>query len=294
MSNTELINAYFGNEMTDAEKQHFEARLNNDPELKSEFNFHKEIVEAIKETRRAELKAMLDKVPVGGGSSGGAATLGKVMSTLVVAGLIGAGIYYLWPVEEEAVERKENISMVEPTEEKVVEITEAEVKEEESPVVEKEEEAIETVEKPQPDIETTAKEEEEVAEVTPVKPEINKPDVAPTFETTEEGDSLEAPGSNLVSSSYDDHTALDVEIDNTNRNFSFHYQFKSGKLFLYGSFDKGLYEILEINSRGEKTLFLYYKDKFYPLNRNQIKIVPLEPVKESTLIEKLRKARVEG
>ncbi|ELR68059.1 hypothetical protein C900_01195 [Fulvivirga imtechensis AK7] len=279
--------------MTDSERLDFEARLKNDPELKSEFNFQKEIVDAIKDTRRAELKAMLDKVPVGG-SSGGSTSLGKVMSTLVIAGLIGAGIYYLWPVEEEQIEPTENITMVEPAEEPAEEATETEVTEEETPIIEKEGGATKTVEKPRPDIKSTKDEKDEVAEITPARPEINKPNVAPTFETAEDADSLEAPGSNLASTGYGDHAALDVEIDNTNRNFSFHYQFKSGKLFLYGSFDKGLYEILEINSRGEKTLFLYYKDKFYPLNRNQVKIVPLDPVKEPTLMEKLRKARVDG
>ena len=104
MSNTDLINAYFGNEMTDVERQDFEARLQNDPELKSEYNFQKEIVDAIKEARRADLKSMLDKVPVSGGSTGANVSVGKVVSAVVVTGLVGLGIYYMWPEESTPVE----------------------------------------------------------------------------------------------------------------------------------------------------------------------------------------------
>lgn len=297
MSNTDQINAYFGNEMTDAERLEFEARLQSDPELKSEFNFHKEIVDALKDARKAELKAMLDKVPVGGGGSASTSSVGKVLTAVVVAGLIGAGIYYLWPIEQ-PVEETENITLAEPAEEPAAE-EEKEVEETEPAVIseneaEKESGTVEesTVVKPE---EKPTEEPANTADVTPVRPEIHKPDVAPAFETAEDpADSLEAPGNTLGSATYSDHAALDVEIDNTSRNFTFHYQFKSGKLFLYGSFDKGLYEILEINSKGEKTLFLYYKDKFYPLNKNQVKIVPLDAVKESSLIEKLKTARADG
>lgn len=292
MSNTDLINAYFGNEMSDMERQEFEARLQNDPELKREFNFEKEIVDAIKEARRVELKSMLDKVPVGGGASS-TVTTGKVLTALAVTVLVGLGIYLVWPEDQQPVEQKQ-ITLTEPAEDAEI-VIEPEVEETE-PVKEevKEETTPETTTEPQPE-EVITEEKAVTSEPVTVKPEINRPDIAPTFETSEEmTDSLEAPGSNMASSNYEDHASLDVEIDNTNKNFSFHYQFKSGKLFLYGSFDKGLYEILEINSRGEKTLFLYYKDKFYPLNTNQVKIVPLDPVKDSSLIEKLKKARVEG
>lgn len=294
MSNTDLINAYFGNEMTDVERQEFETRLQNDPELKREFNFEKEIVDAIKEARRVELKSMLDKVPVSGGS-GSTVTTGKVFTALAVTVLVGLGIYLVWPEDQQPVEQNQ-ITMTEPSENTEAEAVEETEVEETEPVKEKAEKetTTEITTEPQPE-EVITEEKAVTPEPVIVKPEINTPDIAPNFETSEEmTDSLEAPGSNMASGNYEDHASLDVEIDNTNKNFSFHYQFKSGKLFLYGSFDKGLYEILEINSRGEKTLFLYYKDKFYPLNTNQVKIVPLDPVKDSSLIEKLKKARVEG
>ncbi|UII30507.1 hypothetical protein LVD17_19635 [Fulvivirga ulvae] len=294
MSNLELIDAYFGNELTEAEMQAFEKRLQQEPELTKEFEFQKDIVDAIKTERAAELKAMLDKVPVGGGTSG-TFTMGKILSTAAVVGMAVLGIYYFWPAEEAPVETtpKTDVTTTPAEDNQPEEIKPA--IEEEEPLVAKNKE-----EHKKPTQHATEKVIEGEAETdkkspTIAKPEINKPDPVPTFDTQDDlNDSLEAPGGNLITKPDEDHSTLDVEIDNTHKNFSFHYQFKSGKLYLYGSFDKGLYEILEINSKAGKTLFLYYKDKFYPLRTNQFKIVPLEPVKESTLIEKLEKAREEG
>ncbi|MBL6445930.1 hypothetical protein JMN32_06400 [Fulvivirga sp. 29W222] len=293
MSNLELIDAYFGNEMTAAEKQAFEKRLQQEPELNKEFEFQRDIVDALKKERAAELKAMLDKVPVGGGTG---STIGKILSSAAVIGMVALGIYYFWPEENIAIETtpKTDVTVTNPIEDTQAQESET-TDEEEKPLIA--ENKKETVAKTNQTSEKVVKDETESStdNSTVTKPEINKPDPVPTFDTQEDlNDSLEAPGGNLITKSDEDYTTLDVEIDNTHKNFSFHYKFKSGKLHLYGSFDKGLYEILEINSKGSKTLFLYYKGKFYPLRTNQVKIVPLEPVKESSLVEKLEKAREEG
>lgn len=295
MSNLELIDAYFGNEMTEAEMQAFEKRLQQEPELNKEFEFQRDIVDAIKKERAAELKAMLDKVPVGGGTTG-TFTMGKIVSTAAIVGIVALGVYYFWPAEETPVETKPEteVTTITPAQDNQTGKVGPAIEEEEPLIAENKEEEEKAVGKASEKV-VEEKPEETSKNPTVTEPEINKPEPVPTFDTQEDlNDSLEAPGGNLVTKPDEDHTTLDVEIDNTHKNFSFHYQFKSGKLYLYGSFDKGLYEILEINSKEGKTLFLYYKDKFYPLRTNQLKIVPLEPVKESTLVEKLEKAREEG
>ncbi|MGC4020523.1 MAG: hypothetical protein QM734_00550 [Cyclobacteriaceae bacterium] len=38
---------------------------------------------------------------------------------------------------------------------------------------------------------------------------------------------------------------IEVEINYSNSAYTFHYQFSDGKLILYGTFDKSLYEIIE-------------------------------------------------
>lgn len=295
MSNTDLINAYFRDEMTAVEKQNFEENLEKDAELKREFDFQKDIIEAVKQSRRAQLKAMLDKVPVGGstvgGSTGGSTALGKAALVVAVTGLIGLGAYYLWPDNMDNMPASKNeTTIVAPAEDENNTAASPDKKEEE-PVLPKNElkrnKAAET-----PRTETPIAEQPAAGDKKTVTPEINKPDMAPAFETQEEvTDSLKAPGSNLSSKSYNNHASLDVEIISDNKKLNFHYQFKSGKLHLYGSFDQGLYEILEINDSHSSTLFLYYKGEFYHLKTDEVKVTPLEAVKKQSLIDRLEATR---
>ncbi len=80
---------------------------------------------------------------------------------------------------------------------------------------------------------------------------------------------------------------VDVQIDSSNKKYNFHYQFESGKLMLFGSFDKSLYEVIEINGE-QHSLFLFYKDQFYLLNEREKTIVRLSPIQDAALIAKLK------
>jgi len=282
MSNEEKISAYLEGEMSEADKLQFEAAINNDAELQREVNLQQDIIDGIKEARRLEIKAMLDKVPVGGSTIGGSLTLGKVVSGIAIVGMVALGVYYLAP-------QKETISTnpTAKTEETLKEEPATPVVEEENTTQPQQQLAKEEVvpQKQEAKKQPTSNTEE----ITPVanKPvEINKPSEAPMFETGN-SDSLEAPTNEIVSKVENDVTSLDVEIDNTRKKYSFHYQFNHGKLFLYGEFDKGLYEILEFKTTTNKMLFLYYKDEFYPLDKQQNKITALKPVKEPSLLKKL-------
>lgn len=59
---------------------------------------------------------------------------------------------------------------------------------------------------------------------------------------------------------------------------------------LFGTFDKGLYEILEINS-DTHSVFMFYKDNYYLLDEKQAKITLLEPIKDKALVAKLKEYR---
>jgi hypothetical protein len=61
-------------------------------------------------------------------------------------------------------------------------------------------------------------------------------------------------------------------------------------LILYGKFDNGLYEIIEVNGSAH-SMFLYYKDYFYLLDEKQIAITPLAPINDLQLIKKLKEYR---
>ena len=62
MKHIDKVAAYFDNELSEAEKQDFLKELEANPELKSEFEFQQQVVEGIQAARKAELKAMLDKL----------------------------------------------------------------------------------------------------------------------------------------------------------------------------------------------------------------------------------------
>lgn len=286
MSNIEKISAYLENEMSVEERHEFEQAVANDPELKSELDLQKDIIEGIKNERISELKAIMNNVPVGGSLGvGGTITFGKLASGIAILGLITLGAYYYFGSETDEFMPPKAIESIELAEDHEGDIDEDQattaIESEDSETTEQSDNTLATAE---PSKKTSASSTDNKV----TEPEINRPSAAPLFETSE-SDSLEAPTNEIVDNIERNLTSLDVEIDNTKKKYSFHYQFNGGKLFLYGDFDKELYEILEFKSKYDKTLFLYYEGKFYPLNKKQVKIIELKPVKERSLIEKLEK-----
>jgi hypothetical protein len=89
------------------------------------------------------------------------------------------------------------------------------------------------------------------------------------------------------------HTSpsIAVEIDTKNKKYDFHYQFKDGKLFLYGPFENDLYEILEFFSDDKRTMFLFYQENFYLLKDDNEKLKPLGAIQDPSLIKKLKDYR---
>ncbi|MEM1405229.1 MAG: hypothetical protein AAGG59_00530 [Bacteroidota bacterium] len=286
MDNLELIDAYLRDDMDSSQKSSFEKKLASDPNLKGQFEFQSKVVAGIKEARKLELKAMLDQVVVGGVQS---ISLGKIAVTLLVAGLAGWGIYYFnsapdeqqfLPIAQESESAEDLIIDNEVITESTTGNTEKEL-----PVDQQADKASTNAQRT---------ESENIAETEPVvsEPKINKPELISSFEGDgSDADSLLAPGSVAVNGETKELSSIDVSIDNTKKKFTFHYQFKNGRLFLYGDFSSDLYEILEFNTNGKKAIFLFYKGKFYDLDGKNERIVELKTVKNKALVTKLEKAR---
>src|SRR6185295_8137837 len=97
MSNFELIDDYLTNRLGEQEKAAFEQRMLSDPAMLADVDFQKHVLEGVKKARAAELKAMLNNVPVGGGFSSGL-TAGKIAAGVVAAGIVATSLYlYLKP-----------------------------------------------------------------------------------------------------------------------------------------------------------------------------------------------------
>lgn len=274
MNNFELIDDYLSNRLEGDAKEGFEKQLANDPTLRSELDLQQQIVEGIRKARASELKSMLNKVPVGGGTVIEFQVV-RVAAGLVAAGLIAAAIYFyatrgeLPPFEKAATNMNKPAEQVQPEEQKSNDQQEQAQPSDEN----KKEEA------------TPEKKEKKKEEQVVVPAERPKLDVAnPTDELAEQSkneDISVTPASRIAPSH------VEVSLDSSNKKYDFHYQFRSGKLTLYGSFDKSLYQVLEIN--GDKhSVFLFYKDVFYQLDEQQEKITKLEPIKDAALIKALK------
>src|SRR5690242_16101211 len=91
MSNFDLIDDYLTNRLGEREKGEFEQQMGSDPGLKADVDAQRIVVDSIKKARVAELKAMLNNVPVGGLSAG--ISVAKIAAVIVSAGVVGTALY---------------------------------------------------------------------------------------------------------------------------------------------------------------------------------------------------------
>jgi hypothetical protein len=268
-----LIEDYLTNRLDDGASKAFEQQMQGDLQLQAEVNMQRTIIEGVKSARAAELKAMLNNVPISGATS--SALTGKIAIATISTAIIGTALYFGLrtnpaeqpPVEQPAIEESISQQNIEP-------------------------EAIETV----PEVtEEVAKEETNKPKKTATPKSSSPKAVSPNIDvvdlTKDMEDSKEETSVPKLSEKPEVTTSnLEVETDNTNKSYSFHYQFKDGKLLLYGPFDASLYEIIEING-GSHHVFLYYKNSYYNLNELEQQVTPLIMIRDFELLAKLEQFR---
>ena len=93
LTNEEFVNSYLDNELSEIDRLDFENKLLHDSELREEYNFQKDLVEGIKESRRLELKSRLSHVPVNAPLY---QTIGfKAVAVASISASVGLGAYFL-------------------------------------------------------------------------------------------------------------------------------------------------------------------------------------------------------
>ncbi len=278
MKNFELIDDYLTDRLQGEEKVEFERQLANDPALQKELKLQQRILEGIRNARAAELKSMLNKVPVGQGVHFDFSIM-RMAAGLIGAGVLAAAIYYYFRPEihlEDAstdlLKKTEKLKPTAPEEEEQVPI-------DSSSRVEPEKNAVPAKDK--------VKVKPVKAETTPAgKPVI---EIADPSEELTDGDNLNAMPEALATAKVS-ASQVEVEVDSSIKKYDFHYQFEGPRLMLYGPFDKTLYEVIEINGVGH-SLFLFYKDQFYLLDEQQGDIKKLSPIMDKALVAKLGEYR---
>lgn len=273
MKNIELIDDYLTNKLSDTQRETFELQLDADPTLKADVEFQRQIIESVKNARAAELKSMLNNIPV---SPVRDFTTLKVAAGIVGGALLIGSVYWFGSGEEQAilVEPKDSISIVTETE-----FTLASEDEELTA-----EQTTETETKPEAKVDT---------KTTPVKKDVVKPTIEVVDPTVELVESTSSPVNHGVVQATPPDIEVkspEVNVDSINKKYKFHYQFNEGKVVLYGSFDRSLYEIIELNG-GSHLVYLYYQNKYYLLNEKATVITPLEIITDKATITKLEAYR---
>jgi hypothetical protein len=277
MSNVELIDDYLTNRLSQQDRNAFEAQMKSDPILKADVEIQSQIVDGLKKARASELKAMLNKVPVGGPAS---------MSPLqIAAGVLGTAIFvssiYFY-FKPDTTPEVPNVTNTLEDSSKLNESIEETL-------------AIQEEKKDNPANEVKVEETTKQKSVAPIEPKataksVTKPALDVVDPSSELTESTATRGSVESSKPVRASSKIEVEVDSSNKKYAFHYQFVSNKMILFGSFDKGLYEILEINGNINST-FLFYKENYYLLDDSKNEITPLEMIRDKTLLQKLKEYR---
>jgi hypothetical protein len=273
----ELLDDYLSNRMSGEEKSAFEKRIETDPQLKQELHLQQDFVEGIRKARVAELKSMLNNIPIVPAQGVQTSMLIKAGSWVAITGLVITGAFFYFskddaaeiiqePAPIEQSEEKSDPAPAEPKETEVAKPAEAPVKREEKQV--------------------EKQNEEHAAPVVTKKPELKVYDPskeAPVNESVKkyEQEQLEIISKAFVTSS------MEVETERTHKKYTFHYEFKDGKLILYGAFEDHLYEILEFIGDDKRTVVLLYKTNYYLLDINKSTPTLLTPIKDRKLLKKL-------
>lgn len=292
----DLLDEYLSNRMSEPDRFAFEQRLQSDPDLRNEYDLQQRVIKGIKNARVAELKAMLNNVPIPAKGPGNSLATKFFLGTVVTL-MIAAAAYWYVSREEMKITPPQS-----PAEEEVIR---------KEPVSPGEEPEAQAGQKQQPQQEQRS---EQDKNQTSAGTEHSKPSLAKKPEPLKApGETNQAPKKEPVLDGFDpaaeDSTpgadninedqpgatpgksALMVETDVNNERYRFHYQFTEGKVVLYGPFEQHLYEIVELNAGGNRTVFLYYKEQYYGLAEADGKIRSLEPIKDPALLQQLKEHR---
>ena len=286
LSHEQLVDRYLDNEMSQIERLEFENQLIQNPGLQEEYSFQKELIEGIKESRRLELKARLDGIPIN--TPFYQSLLFKSIAAATITAGIGIGLYYLADRSDDISTTKVDITQNEVMLNDVVEVPE--MPEAIVPMIKPEDETATIKVKDSRSAKQSVQEKVISEEPKTIEPVVIEPDVVEIFDETDfesEEINVENQISLLENVKEDVESAVEVTTIKDKKN-KFHYKFFENKLYLLGSFNEMPYEILELNTKSGKSYFLYYNNSFYKLQTDQLKPAPLVKIENDSLVNELK------
>ena len=267
----ELLDDYLTNRLSEGDRLQFEHRLQADPDLQHEYALQRKLIQGIKDVRVAELKAMLNQVPVPSHHTGNG--LGsKVLIGAVVSIMIAAPGYFYFSGEQAVTDQPVATEQQQQSDQAETPVVEVPAPEETAP----EPKESSPVVKQQPTVEADKNQ-------TSAGTEHSRPSLA------KRPDPLQAPTGPPSGNARTEITAAQTISDDGQH--SFHYRITNGQIALYGPFSQGNYEIVRFPDQNGEVLALFHRDNVYVLSDSSGQITPLSPVTDAELARQLREFR---
>lgn len=275
-SYSNLIEAYLNNQLTETERLNFEHLCIQDPILNSELKLQQDIINAIQEYRKAELKQRLALIPTEGLIS----SYSFLKSTLVALGLSGilltSGILAYQSYTSTSV-------LLDTTSKKLTKLLP------EIPVnIEEEKETI-ILNK----VENTHPIEEVIEVSTPIQSAVDYTSVTEKIEETFSNLNHHENLSKTSAILFDELTEEDSTLKSEENIYppaqpDIQYQYYNDKLFLHNNISRGIIIPYE-NHNGITKYYLLYEGYYYEINNNQEEIATPRVVKDVNVILELKK-----
>jgi hypothetical protein len=283
-----LIESLLSGKMSSGEEIDAINKINQDPILKANYEFQTDVVEGIKNARKAELKARLNTINVDPSLIGiiSSSAYFKYAASFLVATSISVGAYLLYssynkPSELNYTTPKTNYLSLKGAIPSNLPLSI-------SPIIANES-SSETLVASTTNKKFTPIEKEELNLETRKKlitaPNLSNVNVIDTFTD----DAIVTPtleslpyGSN--NSSFPKTTSVENILDSK---YDFHYQYSESKLYLYGDFKGIPYEIIEVHGKSGRTTYLKHEEVYYSITDSKDKIKPFVAITDAVLISEI-------
>jgi len=278
-----LIEAYFEGDITLDEKAMLEAKINSDPLVKAEFDLQQNIVNGISKARNLELKSRLASINVptqiGVLAGSGAKWLA---GTVVGVTIFGSVLYWSLISFEESIKPIDIKAQQEIVfnNESLAGFPKLAELEEEKAIKENKKVAQPIIDEKEPQQTEIKEERDPTARVQPQTLMSYEDDEPFTNQSSEEG--LERISSREVAHNRADKTEIEF-LGTLEDKDNYHYRYYNSKLYLYGDFKEMPYQIIELNDKGKKQLFLSHNEEVYLIKDNTTEVTELKKLDDDLL-----------
>ena len=266
------LDSFLTNRLSGAEKASFEAQVATDPLLSNEVQLQKEIAEGLRNARKLALKQRLQNIdtstiPAESNNLWTYAGMGASIGVVALAGLL-----FVNSGGDNSVKSNNSVPAIEQpvaTGTQTEKSVPAQVEGISVPSENTKTTNQATVAKADKELHAAEKAKVNVSPVSPANPDFgNEPDVNEGGIKTGNSGAATSAGKLGVRDALN-NLVDGVEVVKADKEYSNHYRYVNNKLYLYGDFDKNLYELLELNVSKGKKLYIYHNGLFAQVLPNE-------------------------